>query len=119
MKKILLITFLLFFTFSFAQQREKGNGVVKKNQAQISLQSVSAYPNPFNVRTNIKFKSTKIQNVEFSIKNILGKTVYHELVNCKTGYNTIPFNRSDLKKGMYIYSLQTKEEIVSKRLVIR
>ena len=119
MKKILLITFLMVFTFSFAQQREKGNGVVKKNQSQITLQSVSAYPNPFNVKTNIKFKSTKTQNIEFSIKNILGKTVYYELVNCKTGFNTIPFNRRDLKKGMYIYSLQTEEEIISKRLVIR
>lgn len=119
MKKLLLITFLLCFTFSFAQQNEKGVYVVKKNKPQTTLLSVSAYPNPFNVATKIKFSSTKIQIVEFTVKNLLGKTVYHEQVNTKKGYNTIPFKRDNLQKGMYIYTLQTKHEIISKRLVIR
>lgn len=119
MKKLLLITFLLFFTFSFAQQSGKNNTVITKNEPQTTLFSVSAYPNPFNIITKINFRSTKIQLLEFTVKNLLGKTVYREQVNTKIGYNTIPFNRDDLIKGMYIYSLQTDKEIISKRLVIR
>ena len=119
MKKLLLITFLLFFFFSFAQQTEKGNLVINKYEPQTTLSSVSAYPNPFNIVTKINFQSTKIQFVEFSVKNLLGKTVYIEPINTKIGYNTILFNRTDLTKGMYIYTLQTKNEIISKRLVIR
>ena len=119
MKKLLLIISLLFYTFSFAQQTEKSNLVINKKEPQATLSSISAYPNPFNIATKIKFQSSKIQLVEFTVKNLLGKTVYLKPVNAKIGYNTIFFNRSDLTKGMYIYSLQTKNEIISKRLVIR
>jgi len=119
MKKLLLITFLLFYSFSFAQQNEKENIVIKKSEPQSTLSSVSAYPNPFNVATKINFKSTKVQKVEFTVKNLLGKTVYSELINAKIGNNTIPFNRYNLTKGMYIYNLHTKNDIISKRLVIR
>ena len=119
MKKLLLITFLLCYSFSFAQQNENGNLTVKKSKQQTTISSVSAYPNPFNVNTKINFQSTKVQRIEFTVKNLLGKIVYSELVNTKIGYNTIPFNRYDLIKGMYIYTLQAENDIISKRLVIR
>jgi len=119
MKKLLLITILLYSTFSFAQQNEKDHVIIKKNEQHTTLSSVSAYPNPFNVTTKINFQSTKIQLVEFTVKNLLGKTVYLEQVNCEIGYNAIQFNRDDLIKGMYIYTLQTENEIISKRLVIK
>ena len=119
MKKLLLITLLLCFSFSFAQQTGKEVFIVKKRELQTTLLSVSAYPNPFNIATKIKFRSTKVQIIEFTVKNLLGKTVYHERINTKRGYNTIPFKRDNLQKGMYIYTLQTKHEIISKRLVIR
>lgn len=119
MKKLLLITFLLFFTFSFAQQNETKNTVVNKSLHQPTLSAVSAYPNPFNLTTKINFQSTKIQLVEFTVKNLLGKTVYLEQINTKIGYNALLFNRDDLIKGMYIYTLQTETDIISKRLVLR
>jgi len=119
MRTLLLIPFLLLFAFSFAQQTEKVNSNINKSESQNTLSAVSAYPNPFNVATKINFQSTKIQLIEFSVKNLLGKTVYVEKVICKSGYNTIPFNRDNLIKGMYIYTLQTENNIISKRLVIR
>ena len=76
MKKLLLITFLLCYSFSFAQQNENENLVIKKSEPQTTLSSVSAYPNPFNVNTKINFQSTKAQRIEFSVKNLLGKIVY-------------------------------------------
>ena len=116
MKKLLLITFLLLTTFSFAQQKEKDSIFIKNT---VTLSSVSAYPNPFTIRTKINFHSNKNQLVEFTVKNLLGKTVYGERIDSKTGLNSISFNRENLTKGMYIYSLQTETEVVSKRLVIR
>jgi len=53
------------------------------------------------------------------VKNLLGTTVYEETINAKTGYNSIQFYRNNLTKGMYIYTLQTESEIVSKRLIIQ
>jgi len=119
MKKILLISFLLCFSFSFAQQKEKNSTIISKNKPQTTLSSVSAYPNPFNISTKINFQSTKVHLVKFSVKNLLGKTVYLEDINTKVGYNSILFNRDNLAKGMYIYTLQFENEIISKRLIIR
>lgn len=118
MKKLLLITFLLIFTYSYAQ--EKGvRTVVKKNEPTITLTSLTASPNPLTTRTRINFSSTKNQLVAFTVKNLVGKTVYLEKINAKNGKNTFLFNRNDLNNGMYIYSLQSDSEILSKRLVIR
>ena len=55
----------------------------------------------------------------FTVKNLLGTTVYEEQIDANLGNNTIAFNRNSLTKGMYIYSLQTDVEIVSKRLIIK
>ncbi len=117
MKKLLLITFLLFFSFTFGQQSEKNN--VVQNIPQVTILSVSAYPNPFISDTNINFRSVKAQTIMFTVKNLLGTTVYEEQINASLGNNTITFNRNSLTKGMYIYSLQSDVEIISKRLIIK
>jgi len=119
MKKLLFITFLLFFTFSFAQQNDKSNDVNKKINPPITISEVSAAPNPFSVKTRISFKSTKDQIIEFSVKNLLGKTVYIEQINTRKGVNLIHFERNSIAKGIYIYNLQSDVEVSSKRLVIR
>lgn len=119
MKKLLLISFLLFFTFSFAQQDENTNSVSNLQVRLTTISSMSAYPNPFSVKTRVNFLSTIEQLVEFNVKNLLGKTVYREIVSTKIGYNTILFYRNDLIKGMYIYSLQTETELISKMMIIR
>lgn len=90
-----------------------------KNIPQVTLLSVSAYPNPFSSDTSINFKSVKTQTILFTVKNLLGTTVYEEQINANSGNNAIAFNRNSLTKGMYIYSLQTDVEIVSKRLIIK
>ena len=119
MKKLLLLIFLCISTFSFAQQNTKGAFGINKNTPSTSLTSISASPNPFSINTRITFNSTKGQLIEFTVKSLLGKTVYHEQVNAKNGMNTIHFERNNITKGMYIYTLQSEAEIVSKRLVIK
>ena len=119
MKKLLFITLLLFLTAPvIAQQHTWGTKVVK-NVAPKTLTVVTAYPNPFSTTTRINFTSTVRQTVTFTVRNLLGKTVSMERINAKKGRNYIPFKRDNLQNGMYIYSLQTDTEIISKRLVIR
>jgi len=119
MKKLLLITFLLFTTLCFAQQNGKNNNVIKKNKNVVTLTSITASPNPFITRTNIRFQSTKSQLIEFSVKNLLGKKIYSQHIKTKIGLNNIIFKKNDLLKGMYIYTLQSGTEVASKRLVIQ
>jgi hypothetical protein len=119
MKKLLLITFLLFTTISFGQQNYNNSAAINKNQSIETIFSLSAYPNPLTIKTRINFISSKNQNIEFTVKNLLGKTVYFEKIDASSGNNSIIFNRNNLTPGMYIYSLQTETEIISKRLVIK
>lgn len=119
MKKILLLSFLFMFSFSFAQQKGTDDIVVDKKEQKATLTQIAAYPNPLGERTRISFKSSKTQRVEFSVKNLLGKSVYVEQFNCKIGNNIIYFERNNFLKGMYIYTLQTTTEVVSKRLVFK
>jgi len=119
MKKLLIITFIFCITFSFAQQNDKSGLNIYQNNPTPTLTSITASPNPFTYKTRINFVSNKAQLIEFSVKNLIGKTVYLEQINTKKGINTIHFERNDLLKGMYIYSLQTESEVVSKRLVLK
>ena len=120
MKKLLFLTFLLLCTFSFAQNNEVNETTdTLNNKPAPTISTVSAYPNPLISKTRINFRSTREQTVIFSVKNLLGKTVYSEKVNARIGYNSIPFSRNNFGKGMYIYSLQTDTEVVLKRLVIK
>ena len=119
MKKLLFITFLLLSVTLFAQQKDVNTDFVVDKEQVNTINNISAYPNPFTSKTQINFTSTKTQNIDFSIKNMLGKMVYHENIETKKGFNSIPFFRNNLTKGMYIYTLQTNEELISKRLVIK
>ena len=113
MKKLLLIALLFISASSFAQQTKK------VDDAQKTISKVIANPNPFTSSTLITFYNKKEQKVILTIKNLLGKTVSTFSVNSKKGNNNIPFYRDGLVSGIYIYSIQTDEEIISKRLIIR
>jgi hypothetical protein len=104
-KKILFILFLSSTSLGFSQQK--------------SIDDLSAAPNPFINSTKISFTSTSNATLIFTVKNLLGKTVFKKNIEIKPGKNTLPFYKNDLPKGMYIYSIQDKYKMISKRLVIR
>lgn len=104
-KKILFILFLTITSIGFSQVK--------------SIDKLSAAPNPFTNSTKITFKAADNTYAIFSVKNVLGKTVYKKKVKINSGNNSIPFSKGNLRAGMYIYSIQNKEKIVSKRFVIK
>ncbi|MEO9569609.1 MAG: T9SS type A sorting domain-containing protein [Polaribacter sp.] len=104
-KKILFILFLSITTLGFSQEN--------------SIDGLSAAPNPFTSNTKISFSSSSNSAIFFTVKNVLGKTVYKKNIKTKTGKNTIAFYKENLPTGMYIYSIRDKNKIISKRFVIR
>lgn len=104
-KKVFFILFLAISTFGFSQEK--------------SIQNLVASPNPFINNTTISLQASYKQEAVFSVKNVLGKTVYFKNLILKKGKNTIPFYRANLKAGMYIYTLQNKTAVISKRFVIK
>ncbi|WP_422090745.1 T9SS type A sorting domain-containing protein [Tenacibaculum ovolyticum] len=105
MVKKILFLFLLITLSSFSQEK--------------SINSMVASPNPFTNNTTIFINSKVSQNVILTVRNVLGKTVYSKRIKVTNGRNSIPFDRNDLKSGMYIYAIQSNKEVISKRFVIR
>jgi hypothetical protein len=104
-KKLLFILILIISSIAFSQEK--------------SIEKLSAAPNPFTNSTKISFKSIDNSPVIFKVKNILGKIVFKENLKTKAGHNLVSFYKGNLKTGMYIYSIQNKEKIISKRFVIK
>jgi len=120
MKNLLFLMLLFLFSFGLnAQEESKRDIVTNTDQDNISITKITAYPNPFSENSKITFSSKISQNVYFEVKNILGKSVYKYRLTAEIGINEIIFHRHKLLKGMYLYTLQTDSEVVSKRLVIK
>jgi hypothetical protein len=122
MIKNLLFILLLFFTLvGFSQITEKYSAIETSKQEVFgeTLNEVTSYPNPFTVKTKITFYSTIKQNVFFEVKTILGKSVYKQAFTAQLGENEFNFQRNELLAGMYLYTLQTDNEVISKRLIMK
>jgi len=78
------------------------------------------YPNPFNPTTNIKFDVPKSSYVTFRIYDLVGREVT-TLVNeeYKTpGTYEIEWDASKYASGVYLYTLNTKELTLTKKMVL-
>ncbi|CAM1367596.1 Por secretion system C-terminal sorting domain-containing protein [Tenacibaculum sediminilitoris] len=104
-RKILFITLFLTISVGFSQEK--------------SIEKLVASPNPFTTSTTIYFNAKHEQTVILTVRNVLGKTVFNKELKVVRGRNSFPFQRNDLKSGMYIYAIQNNKEIISKRFVIK
>lgn len=117
MKLLLLILTISIQSFVFAGQEQ--NSSSSNFGQEKAITSLKAYPNPLVNKTQISFYTSHDQDIIFTIKNLLGKTVYLDELRTVKGENTLTFYKDKLESGMYIYSIQTETEILSRRLVIR
>jgi hypothetical protein len=111
MKRKLL--YLVLFTFSvatFAQQE------ITINE---DLLEIQAYPNPFNDKTTISFISNTNATIDFKVQDVIGNTVYSKKINVINGKNTVDFYKNKLSEGIYLYTLKSETQTISKRLVIK
>ncbi|MBK8945178.1 MAG: T9SS type A sorting domain-containing protein [Ignavibacteriae bacterium] len=75
------------------------------------------YPNPFNPSTTISFGLPEKSEVTLKIYNMLGEEVAQILnQTLDAGNHSIDFDASLLSSGMYVYSLQTKNQFITKKM---
>jgi bilirubin oxidase len=74
---------------------------------------LSIYPNPSNGIVNIDFKEIEINSL--TIYNSIGETIYNE---SKTGINQIQINTSKWSKGIYTIQVNSKIQLINKKLII-
>ena len=77
------------------------------------------HPNPFNLKTTIRFYIPKRNHVTLKIFDILGNNIL-TLVDQELpgGMHTITFNANNLSSGIYFYRLQAGKRIIVKKLFL-
>ena len=87
------------------------------NSNEFSLLQNVPNPTKNNTTTTIKFNTPNSNMIKFQITDMFGKVVYSENVKSDIGLNTIEFN-DKLSAGVYTYSVQNEERVISKRMII-
>ena len=77
------------------------------------------YPNPFNPTTTIRFSTPKAGNITLKIYNMLGQEVATLMDGFKpAGSYSVVWNAENLASGMYIYRLQSGNEMISHKMLL-
>jgi len=77
------------------------------------------YPNPFNPTTKISYTLPEKSKVSLKIFDVLGAEVV-ELVNREqeSGEYHVDFNANSLPSGVYLYRLETKSFVETKKMIL-
>lgn len=70
------------------------------------------YPNPFRGTTTIKLSSGS-EFIQIKVFNLLGKLVDSKKINTDNSMNTVKYNASNLKNGIYKYHLKDDKNKLS------
>ncbi len=77
------------------------------------------YPNPFNPVTHIYYELAENSDVTLEVFNTRGEKVA-SLVNGQqpAGNHSVSFDASDLSSGIYLYTLKTNDDVMTKKMVL-
>ena len=83
------------------------------------IELISAYPNPFNPVTKVKFSIPKEQHVKLSIYDSKGLYI-DELLNSQlsSGFYEIEWDASSYPSGIYFLSLSSSNDIYTKKIIL-
>ena len=76
-------------------------------------------PNPADNKTRINFLAPTAGKAVLEVFSLTGQKLYSESVNAQFGENYIDLNTSSFAAGMYIYTLQFEDAVLSKKMVIQ
>lgn len=77
------------------------------------------YPNPFNPSTTIPVSISEFQKVKVDVYDITGRLVQSVFNgNLNAGNYELPVNMEKFSSGVYLYRLQTNDEVMIKRMTL-
>jgi len=93
--------------------------VDEPNRQPGKLQLLQNYPNPFSGKTSIGFEVPVNGKVKLAVYDLFGHEVATLIDEYRTaGFHITEFNASGLPGGMYTYSLQVGNSVMSKKLFL-
>ncbi len=84
----------------------------------LNASSIDLYPNPATSETNVNINSANNADVKISVVNFLGQVVYNKQHSLTAGANTIKLDCKDLAEGVYIVSMESNKNTITKKLVV-
>lgn len=75
-------------------------------------------PNPVKNYSTIEYYMPESAQVAIQIRNILGETVYNEVVNSARGTNRYQLDATDFSSGVYFYQFNYNNQIVTKKFIV-
>ena len=79
----------------------------------------SPTPNPVIKQAQIQFVLGESDDIVFSIYNLLGKQVYLRKIKANRGLNTVDVNTSSYSEGLYLYSINNANAVLTKRMIVK
>ncbi len=77
------------------------------------------YPNPFNPSTTIAFQLAETGKVSLSVFDVNGRKVQSLIDDYRpAGQHVVEFNGGDLPSGTYLYRLETKSGVESRKMTL-
>lgn len=121
MKRLTLITAMLFLTLTLCNVSATGfSGLNGENQIKLSSE-FSIYPNPATTEFTIQFKSDVQGFVDVRIFNALGTVVFNKRFELLPGNSsiTIPLQNEKVKPGMYYVQIENGQYSKTQKLIVK
>lgn len=87
-------------------------------EGESSIQELNVFPNPAKDQVSVSFKVPMQSDVEVSVSEESGKTVYKLMMDGYNGEFNHTFDLSDKKKGTYIIKVSVGNERQSRKVVV-
>ena len=78
----------------------------------------NAYPNPVHGTTKIQFVIGKQQDLIFKLYDVIGNEIKTLNIQSTRGVNTITLNTEGVAEGVYMYSINNGDLLLTKRLLV-
>ena len=76
-------------------------------------------PNPFIGKTEIAFTSPGKENIKVEVFDLLGKCVFEMQMISSQGFNSVIFDATGLKAGVYVYKVTNGELVFSQKMSLQ
>ncbi len=84
-----------------------------------NFNGVILHPNPSDGQLSIAFDLLESRNqIELSVTNLLGQTVFNTTINGNVGLNAIHLPHLDLTAGNYVVQLRSDKDLVTRKWII-
>jgi hypothetical protein len=76
------------------------------------------FPNPFTGTTEIRFTNPNRSDVEFEVRNMVGKQILNRTIKAERGQNTISLNAEKFIPGIYFFTINDGKKSITRKMIV-